>query len=138
MILNEGEVKCSKCNGGGSLYETHSHHVHGNSHAVASVCTKCNGAGKLDWISNIMKSIDHNAINYTSMPAHTHGHSHALPVASESVFDGIYDDPSIVNFYCEGEEVISIRKDGFYVRGNKVVNDLEIYEEFKTFINTPR
>ena len=114
------KVKCNKCGGNGSTYHSHSHHVHGNSHAVADVCTKCGGAGKLDWITNAMESIDKNVINIASLPAHTHGNLAA---------------PSTIEFYSgDGTEMLSIKDDGFYVKGKKVVNDLDIYNEFKAFL----
>ena len=33
-----------------------------------------------------------------------------------------------------GEDMIKITKDGFYVKGRLVKDDLEIYEEFKNFL----
>jgi RecJ-like exonuclease len=41
--VNDGEVKCSKCNGTG---DNISHEP----------CDKCLGSGKLDWVSNAMTS----------------------------------------------------------------------------------
>ena len=41
--MNEGEVKCSKCNGTGDSIS----HV---------PCDKCFGTGRLDWVSNAMNS----------------------------------------------------------------------------------
>ena len=41
MILNEGEVKCDKCNGTGTVWR-------------GFTCQKCYGKGKLDWVSNAM------------------------------------------------------------------------------------
>jgi DnaJ-class molecular chaperone len=131
MKLEEGEVLCSKCSGKGVFYHSdHNGHQHAPVQALVSNCTKCNGAGKLDWISNIMKNINNNH-------NHTHGigsHTHSFPI-SQSVFHGVYDEPSDITFHCEGEEMISIKKDGFYVKGNKIADDLEIYKQFKAFLN---
>jgi DnaJ-class molecular chaperone len=122
MELEEGEVLCSKCSGKGVFYQTDVNgHQHAPVQALVSNCTKCNGAGKLDWISNIMKNNNHN---------HTHGigsHTHSFPISQSA--------PSDITFNCEGEEMISIKKDGFYVKGNKIADDLEIYKQFKAFLN---
>lgn len=48
MKLEEGEVKCSRCKGRGSIKggaDTYLHHIS---------CPKCHGEKKLDWISNAM------------------------------------------------------------------------------------
>lgn len=40
-----------------------------------------------------------------------------------------------VKFHVGGEERLRIDKDGFYVDGRLVANDLEIYEAFKDWLN---
>ncbi len=50
LILEEGEVICSKCEGKGQFFIV----VRDDEYKYHTECNKCNGEGKLDWITNIM------------------------------------------------------------------------------------
>jgi len=58
---------------------------------------------------------------------------------SEYFIDQLYDpsppdiDSSII-MYVHGVEMISIREDGFYIYGNKVSDNTEVYEGFVNFL----
>lgn len=52
--LEEGEVICSKCNGGG--YERDD-----SNFAKYDTCSRCLGEGKLDWIENIVGKVRETA-----------------------------------------------------------------------------
>lgn len=49
---------------------------------------------------------------------------HELPV----------DDDSTITLSIDAVEMISIRKDGFYIYGNKVSDNTEVYEGFINFL----
>lgn len=42
--LKKGEIKCSQCNGSGTIQIVTDN----------IICSKCHGTGKLDWIENIV------------------------------------------------------------------------------------
>ena len=126
-ILNDGESVCKKCNGTGQCFfstsETpqHNHSLNHNhnspSYGTVNVCSKCKGFGKVDWITNAMgegKNLNNS---------HTHLHGSLA-----------YNLPSDVIFYTGGKEMLKISDDGFYVNGNKITDDKNVYERFHKFL----
>ncbi len=47
-----------------------------------------------------------------------------------SPFDATKSEFARVAIQCEGEEVIRITKDSFYVKGKKIVEDKKLYDAF--------
>lgn len=109
MNLQEHEVICSKCKG---------------EELLKKGCDKCGGKGKLDWVSNAMSR---------KVTLVTPG------VYTQEIDLSSYISPFIpkdeVTFHNEGEELIRLTKDGFYVKGKKVAEDKKIYDAFVDFLS---
>ena len=113
MILNEGEVKCKKCDGTGRL--TKNHH---SEDVIVVDCQKCHGKGKIDWVSNAMSSIKTNELFHVGTQIASYNPSHDI------------------SFFPDGKtESLKICENGdFIVKGKKVVDDKKVYKAFVDFL----
>lgn len=135
IVLNDDELICKKCKGTGKYLSSasaenpqHNHTPHHNhsysSYAVETACSKCNGRGKVDWITNAMgEGKNLSNIHTHSLPSHTHGNMAICTTPASGI-----------NFYAGGKEVLTISDDGFYVNGNKLPDDKDVYERFHKFL----
>ena len=112
MQLNEGEVICNKCDGAGAIAKKH------HSDGIITVdCPKCYGTGKTDWVTNAMKEIKKPSLY----------HPNPVPIMTA-------DPDDAITFYYNGKATIELKKDGFYIKGNKIADDKKIYKAFVQFL----
>jgi len=106
MNLQEHEVICSKCDGEAFVTFDGS---------IREVCHKCGGEGKVDWVSNAMQEA-----SCLSTISQLHTTLSSLP-------------SNDITFHFEGEDVIKLTKDSFYVKGKKIADDKKLYDAFVNF-----
>lgn len=110
MNLNEGEKICEMCGGEGEVI---------GDYPYGQTCSECNGKGKVDWVTKAMGSVK-NLFDSRYSSFH---HTIAQPNA---------DITFSVN---NGTEVLKVCENGdFFVRGNKVTTDKEVYDGFVDFL----
>jgi len=111
MKLNDGEVKCSKCEGTGKEPKS-------KEDCLIYGCEFCGGTGKVDWVENAMKSIKNDSLFHAGNM-----------IAS-------FNPTCDITFYTDGNtESLRLCGNGdFIVKGKKLVNDKKLYEGFVDFL----
>ena len=131
MKLEPGEYTCPKCSGSGKLYESHTHnynsnhapahnHNNGQSYAVETICNRCCGSGKIDWVQKAMGEQKNN--NPLFHPGG--GHTHVATMPNDAISFNVNN----------GDEMLKIAKDGFYVDGEKLDDPHDVYNRFNQWL----
>jgi hypothetical protein len=100
MKLKEGEVKCSKCKGKGSI-------LHGDPQKMDYNCGKCNGTGVTDWVTNAMVR------NFSFIKPGVY--------TQEVDYSYMINPCAEVDLYYEGTKMLETTKDGFKIWGQKKI-----------------
>ena len=114
MDLQPGEHVCSECRGTGTCPPADEKIKFDE---LRATCGKCGGSGKVDWVTNAMGESKHPFFYNTT-----------------KIFETSPD--SDLTFYINGKTMLEIKKDGFYVQGQKVTDKKKIYDRFHKFLKT--